>query len=98
MITSAKNYTKNKNKTSKQKKNKLDKRNPRTNGKSKAIQTASHTEAYTYTLTKREEGNKYIYRCSQSPLPQFWADSLSIQVFHRCRVHQVCCGDLIRCS
>ena len=40
MITSAKNYTKNKNKTSKQKKNKLDKRNPRTNGKSKAIQTA----------------------------------------------------------
>ena len=28
--------------------------NPRTNGKSKAIQTESHKEAYTYTLTKRE--------------------------------------------
>ena len=34
---------------------------PRTNGKSKAIQTKSHTEAYTYTLTKREKGKKYIY-------------------------------------
>ena len=36
--------------------------NPRTNGKSKAIQTKSHKEAYTYTLTKREKGkNIYIY-------------------------------------
>ena len=26
-----------------------------------------------------------------------WDDSLSIQVFHRGRVHQVDCGDLIRC-
>ena len=34
--------------------------NPRTNGKSKAIQTKSHEEAYTYTLAKREKG-KYIY-------------------------------------
>ena len=49
MITSAKNYTK-----------KKDRQNPRTNGKSKAIQTKSHTEAYTYTLTKREKG-KNIY-------------------------------------
>ena len=45
MITSAKNYTK---------KKRI--KNPRTNGKSKAIQTKSHTEAYTYTLTKREKG------------------------------------------
>ena len=52
MLTSAKNYTKNK--------NKMDRQNPRTNGKSTAIQTKSHTEAYTYTLTKREKG-KYIY-------------------------------------
>ena len=66
MITSVKNYTrKNKNK-------KTDRQNPRTNGRSKAIQTKSHTEAYAYTLTKREKGKKiYIYHCSQSPPPQF---------------------------
>ena len=53
MITSAKNYTK---------KKKEDRQNPRTNGKSKAIQTKSHKEAYTYTLTKREkEKNKYVF-------------------------------------
>ena len=53
MITSAKNYTG---------KKKKDSQNPRTNGKSKAIQTKSHKEAYTYTLTKREKGKKkYIY-------------------------------------
>ena len=46
MITSTKNYPK------KKKKN-TDRQNPRTNGKSKIIQTKSHTEAYTYTLTKR---------------------------------------------
>ena len=38
----------------------MDRQNPRTNGKSKTIQTKSHKEAYTYTLTKREKG-KYIY-------------------------------------
>ena len=50
MITSTKNYTK--------KNKKMDRQNPRTNGKSKAIQTKSHKEAYTYTLTKREKGRK----------------------------------------
>ena len=51
---------------------KTDRQNLRTNGKSKAIQTKSHTEAYTYTLTKREKGKYiYIHRCSQSPPPQF---------------------------
>ena len=39
----------------------MDRQNSRTNGKSKAIQTKSHKEAYTYTLTKREKGKKYIY-------------------------------------
>ena len=39
-----------------------------------------------------------VYSCSQSPPPQFWDDSLSAQVFHRCRVHQVDCRDLIPCS
>ena len=55
MITSAKDYTK------KKTKKKMDRQNPRTNGKSKAIQTKSQKEAYTYTLTKGEKGKKYIY-------------------------------------
>ena len=38
----------------------MDRQNPRTNVKSKAIQTKSHKEAYTYTLTEREKGKKYI--------------------------------------
>ena len=55
MITSAKNYTKNKPK-------KKDRLNHRTNGESKAIQTKSHKEAYTYRLTKSEKGkNIYLY-------------------------------------
>ena len=49
MITSTKNYTE---------KNK----NRQTNGKSKGIQTKSHKEAYTYTLTKREKGRIYIHK------------------------------------
>ena len=55
----------------KKKRKKTDRQNPRTNGKSKAIQTKSHTEAYTYTLAKREKGKKCIYHCSQSPPPPF---------------------------
>ena len=40
----------------------MDSQSPRTNGKSKAIQTKSHKEEYTYTLTEREKGKKiYIY-------------------------------------
>ena len=39
----------------------MDGQNPRTNGESKAIQKKSHTEAYTYTLTKRGKGEKIIY-------------------------------------
>ena len=49
----------------------MDRQNPKTNGKSKAKQTKSHTEAYTYTFQKREKGKKKIYLCSQSPPPQF---------------------------
>ena len=49
MITSTKNYTK---------KEKKDRQNPRTNGNTKAIQTKSHKEAYTYTLTKREKAKR----------------------------------------
>ena len=40
----------------------MDRLNPRTNGKSKAVQTKSPKDAYTYILTKREKGkNIYIY-------------------------------------
>ena len=39
----------------------MDRQNPRTNGKSKAIQTNSHKKAYTYTLPKSVKGKKYIY-------------------------------------
>ena len=53
MIRTTKNYTK--------KKKKRNGQNPRTNGKSKAIQKKSHKEAYTCTLTKREKGKKNIY-------------------------------------
>ena len=48
----------------------MDRQNPRTNGRSKAIQIKSHTEAYTYTLTKREKGKKYIYIIAPSAPPQ----------------------------
>ena len=60
MITSAKNYTKEKQKKQTKKATKTDRQNPRTNGKSKAIQTKSHKGAYTYTITKREKENIYI--------------------------------------
>ena len=82
MITSTKNI---------QKKKGGDKQNPRTNGKSKAIQTKSHTDAYTYTLTIREKG-KYIYiyiyiyiSLLSKSTSSVWDDLLCIQVFHRCR-------------
>ena len=39
----------------------MDRQNPRTNGKSKAILTKSHIEAYAYTVTKREKWRKNIY-------------------------------------
>ena len=58
MTTNTKNYSR------KTKQKQTDRQNPRTNGKSKPIQTTSHKEAYTYTLTKRKKGKKkkiYIY-------------------------------------
>ena len=38
----------------------MDRQNPTTNGKSKSMQTKSHTEAHTYTLTKREKGKSLM--------------------------------------
>ena len=84
---------KNENKTKK-----TDGQNSRTNGKSKGIQTKSHTEAYTYTLTKREKGENICISLLPKSTSSIWDDSLSIEVFHRYRVHQVDRGDLIRCS
>ena len=39
----------------------MDRQNPRTNGKTKAVQTKSHKKAYTYRLRKREKGKKNLY-------------------------------------
>ena len=58
MITSAKNYTKTTPPTT------TKKWTVRTLGqmaKAKLYRQKSHKEAYTYTLTKREKGKKYIY-------------------------------------
>ena len=63
----------------------MDRQNPRPNGKSKAIQTESHREAYIYTLTEREEGKKIYISLLLKSTSSVWDDSLSIQVFHRCR-------------
>ena len=65
----------------------MDREDPRTNGKSKAIQTISHTKAYTYTFTKREKGEKVYISLLPKSTFSIWDDSLSIQVFHRCRIH-----------
>ena len=46
----------------------MDRQNPRTNGESKAIQKESHTEAYTYTLTKRGKGEELISPAPRVPL------------------------------
>ena len=66
MKTSAKNYTKKtkQNKqTNKQKKTKNGQSEPQDKWQKKAIQTKTHKEVSTYTLTKREKGKKkkYIY-------------------------------------
>ena len=65
IITSVKNYTKKIIIITKEKTTTTTKITrqiePRTNGNHKAIQTKSHKGAYTYTLAKREKGEKYIY-------------------------------------
>ena len=54
-MISAKNHTK-----KKFKKTQMDRQNPRTNGKTKAVQTKSHKKAYTYTQKEKKEKNIYI--------------------------------------
>ena len=71
----------------------MGRKNSRTNGKSKVIQTILHPGAYTYTLTKREKGKKKLSLPKSTT--SIWDDLFSIHVFYRCRVHPVDCGDLI---
>ena len=49
---------------------------------------------HSHRKRKRKKKKKSLLPKSTSSI---WDDLLSIQVFHRCRVHQVDCGDLIRC-
>ena len=49
-------------KTIPKKQNKYRQTEPRTNGTSKAVETKSYREAYTYTLIRKEKGKKkYLY-------------------------------------
>ena len=92
MITSTKNYTK------KNKNKKTDRQNPRTNGKSKAYtDKITHRSRHIHTHKKRKRKKIYVLLLPKSTT-SIWDDSLSVQVFQRCRVPQVDCGHLIRCS
>ena len=58
----------------------------------------NYTQKHIYTHSqKQKKENIYISLLPMSTA-SIWDDSLSIEVFHRCRVHQVDCGDLIHCS
>ena len=45
----------------------------------KAIQTKSHTETYTYTLTKREKGENIYISLLPKSNSSIWDDLLSIR-------------------
>ena len=74
----------------------MDRPNPSTNRESKAIQTKSHPEASTYTLTKKRKVDELIY-----PAPKVHLLNLGWFVVYsgiqQMPVHQVFCGALIRC-
>ena len=96
MITSIKNYT-----TTKQNKTKKQKQTDRALGQlvKAELYRQNHRKKHTRIHSQKgKKAKKYISHCSQRPPPQFWDDSLSIQVFQRCSIHQVDCGDLIHCS
>ena len=96
MITSAKNYIK-QNKT-KQKQKRTDRTKNGQMLKAK-LYRQNHTQKNTHTHSQKEKKGKNIYiMLLLKSTSSIWEDSLSIQVFHRCRVHQADCGDLIRCS
>ena len=88
MITSVKNYTKKK-------------RTDRTLGQmvKAKLYSQNHTQKHTHTHSQKEKKGKYIYLLFlPKSTSSIWDDSLSIHVFHRCRVNQVDCGDLIHFS
>ena len=95
MITSAKNYT-----NPPTKKNPKLKWTDRTLGQmiKAKLYRQNHTKKHPHTHSQKEKKGKKKYHCSQSPPPQFCDELLSIQVFHRRRVHQVDCLDLILSS
>ena len=76
----------------------MDRENPGQMVKAK-LYRKNHTQKHTHTLSQEEKKGKKIY---VSLLPKsatsIWDDLLSIQLFHRCSIHQVDCGDLIHCS
>ena len=92
--------TKNCTKKQKQQQQQQKKRTGRTLGQmvKAKLYRQNHTKKHTHSHSQKEKKEKNIYCCSQNPLPQFWDVSLSIQIFQRCRVHQVDCGYLIHCS
>ena len=55
------------------------------------------TQRHTHTYSQKEEKGKKEYILLPKSTSSIWDDSLSLQVFHRCRVHQVDCGALICC-
>ena len=46
---------------------KTNRQDPKTNSESKPLQTISHKEAYTYTLTKREKGERNFKKWEITP-------------------------------
>ena len=48
-------------------------------------QNLTQKEAYTYILTQKEKGKKKYITLLPKSTSSIWDDSLSIQVFHRCR-------------
>ena len=57
-----------------------------------------HTQKHTHMHSQKEKKEKKIYIFAPKSTTSIWDASLPIQLFQRCRVHQVDCGDVIRCS
>ena len=56
------------------------------------------TQKHTHTHSQKEEKGKNNISFLPKSTSSICDDSLSIQVFHRCRVHQVDCGVVIAAS
>ena len=49
------------------------------------LYTQNHTQKHTHTHSQKEKKGKNIYILPPKSTSSVWDDSLSIQVFHRCR-------------